>query len=71
MRSLILLSIYTITWLVCFLIVSIPASWLFSPYYDVITSVDWFIASSIFLCWWVALIPTRAFYLKYYHYYKP
>jgi hypothetical protein len=70
MKSLIILFIYTFTFMgVFFLMSSIGLLWNDS-YYAVVSDHTWFIAYAMFFGWWIALLPTREYYMHHQEYFN-
>lgn len=42
----------------------------FDSYKSIVSDVPWFFVYTILIGWWLALLPTREYYLKHYHYFK-
>ena len=62
MKSIILFTIYFVSYLFFFLLLS-TVGMFFVSYVDVITSSGWLIGYTMFLGWWLAIFPAREYYL--------
>lgn len=64
MKSLILLSIYIVSFVVIFCILSIVVGLFMHSYTEAIKNTTWLGAYTLFLGWWLAAFPAREYYLK-------
>ena len=62
MKSIILISIYIFSYVFFFLLLS-TIGLFFTSYQEIITSQGWFMCYSLFLGWWLAIFPTREYYV--------
>jgi hypothetical protein len=62
MKVIIMVTIYLSTFALFFLMLS-AFGILWGSYKDVITSSSWFMCYSLFIGWWLAIFPTREYYL--------
>lgn len=69
MKTIKLTLIFISTFMLFFFVLS-GIGILWRSYYDVITDITWFIVYTMFFGWWLALFPTREYYLKHYHYFN-
>lgn len=67
MKVIILVTIYLSTFALFFLMLS-AFGILWGSYIETITSSSWFICYLLFLGWWLAIFPTREYYLKHENY---
>lgn len=63
MKSIMLIVIYFVSYIFFFLLLS-TVGMFFVPYLEVITSDGWFIGYTMFFGWWLAIFPTREYYVK-------
>ena len=63
MKSIILFTIYFVSYIFFFLLLS-TVGMFFVPYLDVIGSDGWLIGYTLFFGWWLAMFPAREYYLK-------
>ena len=63
MKSIILFTIYFVSYIFFFLLLS-TVGMFFVPYVEVITSDGWLIGYTMFFGWWLAMFPAREYYLK-------
>lgn len=64
MKSLTLLAIYIASFIICFLILSVPGYLFVGSFEAVIKCTTWQLMYSLFIGWWMAVLPTREYYLK-------
>jgi len=63
MKSLIIILIYTTTFMGMFFLMSLVGLLWNDSYYAVISDHGWFMAYTIFFGWWIAIFPTREYYM--------
>ena len=64
MKSLTLLTIYILSFVVIFCILSIVVGLFMHSYIEAIKNTTWLRAYTLFLGWWLAILPAREYYLK-------
>lgn len=69
MKSITAILIYLGTFMGMFLLLSTIGT-LWTEYRTVISSDGWFMCYSIFLGWWISILPTREYYMKYEDYFS-
>jgi hypothetical protein len=68
MRTIILTSIYLGSFMLFYLMLSLIAL-PFASYIDIISNKSWGACYALFIGWWAALLPTREYYMRNYHYF--
>lgn len=63
MKSLILMLIYTATFMGMFLVLSSIGMLWNQNYRDILSDHTWFMIYTLFFGWWLALFPTREYYM--------
>ena len=62
MKFIIMILIYVISFVSLFLLLS-TVGMIWFTYREAINSVDWLIAYTVFIGWWVSLFPCRDYYM--------
>ena len=70
MRSLILIFIYTATFMGGFFVMSFIGLLWNDSYYAIISEHGWFIAYTMFFGWWISILPTREYYKHHEQYFE-
>ena len=75
MKTLKLTLIYSASFIIGYLILSVCGLvWAQSidldSYKSIVFDVEWFFVYKILIGWWLAILPTRMYYMKNYFYYK-
>ena len=70
MKSLIALFIYVGTFMAVFFALSLVGLLWADDYYSIVATQQWFILYSIFIGWWVSLLPTREYYMHHQKYFE-
>jgi H+/Cl- antiporter ClcA len=70
MKSLIAILIYLGTFMGMFLVMSLIGLLWMDSYHSIISDNPWFVLYTIFFGWWLAMLPTREYYIKHHHYFK-
>ena len=68
MKTIKLILIYLSTFVMFFLLLS-AIGMLWDSYYNITSDITWFIVYTMFFGWWLALLPTREYYMRNYHYF--
>ena len=69
MKTIILILIYTGTFMGIFFLLSLIGLLWNDSYYTIISTHAWFVTYTIFLGWWLAGLPTREYYMKHEEYF--
>jgi hypothetical protein len=70
MKSLIILFIYTATFMGVFFLFSLIGLLWNDSYYDIVSDGTWFMMYSMFFGWWIAMFPTREYYMHHQEYFN-
>jgi hypothetical protein len=70
MKSLILMFIYTATFMGVFFSLSLIGLLWHDSYHAIVSDGGWFMAYTIFLGWWIAMFPTREYYKHHEQYFN-
>lgn len=70
MRSLILMLIFTATFMGMFFLMSLIGLLWCDSYHSIVSDHSWFMKYSIFFGWWLALFPTREYYMHHENYFS-
>ena len=63
MKSLILIAIYTCTFMGVFFFFSLIGLLWSESYFNVVSNDHWFMLYTLFFGWWIAIFPTREYYM--------
>lgn len=70
MKSLILMLIYTATFMGVFFLMSLIGLLWNDSYYSIVSDHTWFMAYSLFFGWWLSFFPTREYYKHHEQYFE-
>lgn len=69
MKSLFVILIYTGTYMGVFFLMSLIGMLWSDSYHAIVSNPNWFMMYSLFFGWWIALFPTREYYMHYQDYF--
>jgi len=70
MKSLIIIFIYTFTFMGVFFLMSLIGLLWNDSYYTVVSDHTWFMLYSMFFGWWIAMFPAREYYMHHQDYFE-
>lgn len=70
MKSLIAILIFLGTFMGMFFLMSLVGLLWNDSYYAVVSDHTWFMMYFLFFGWWIAMFPTREYYMKNYQYFQ-